>query len=263
MKQTNDKLNVFKNIISERAIEIFGDVEEIESNKLRVELDNGTYIDIDLNEPWQKYLETNDEKVINNFIKMQNDIFLNLDQSDNTYESIKKSLLLTIRSTELIEALKSNGNIYKEQLGKNLNAVVISNQDTYSQVVTKSLYDDLPNKEELFDIARDNLLQKGWVGPSQTLNEDLFDLYIFEDREYNSHFQFFIREWMDKEFGNCYISFPSNNVALVLRLKQKDWKSWIKCLEFYTKIVKKTFDESKSPLSPNIVEYKDGQHIVL
>ncbi|MGN5650761.1 hypothetical protein [Bacillus sp. Brlt_9] len=263
MIQTNNKLAVFKNIITEKALEIFGDIEEIESNIFRVVLDNGTYINIDLNKPWNKFLETKDETVITNFIKMQSDIFSNLEHTDKTYESLKKTLLLTIRSTELLDALNNKGKTFRRDIGKNLNAVVISNQNSYTQVVTKSLYDDLPNEEEIFETARENLLQKGWVGPTKTLNEDMFDLCIFEDRKFNSHYQFFIREWMDKHFGNCYIAFPSNNVAFVLRLKDPSWKSWIKCLEFYSNIVKKTFDDAKSPLSHNIVEYKDGAYTVL
>lgn len=253
----------FREIVENKISAMFPNIKHSNEWELKVLLSEELCLKVNLKDAWSQYEKTKNINVLLDFIKTQSDQLMCLDSNEKTFNDIKDNLIPSIRSTELLEKMNAFDYIIQRDIGKNLKSVILFDQERYTQVINKDLYPSLPSDEEVFEVAINNLKNRGWVPPSKIYSEEPFELFVFEEREYSSHYQFFIREWLDKEIGDCYISFPTNKIALVMKLKTSDWRDWIKCLNFFSKTARKTFVEEAFPLSDVVIKYENGKYDIL
>lgn len=264
LKNTELNYQSFIEIIKTELSNFFGDIIVSGERELKVNISKTMCMKINTNEVWKQYEQSGNIEVLSDFIQTQSDILMSLDPLEkSSFGDIKKHLIPSIRSTEFLKQMKAEGHIIQKEIGKDLMSVILYDQERYTQLVNKELYPSLPNDKEVFKIAKENLLSRGWVGETHKFSEIPFDMFIFEERKHNSHYQFFIKEWVDTHIGDCYIAFPTNKIALVLKLKSDDWKDWIRCINFFNNTVSKTYNEEAYPLSKNIIKYENGVYDIL
>lgn len=228
---------------------------------LKIELKDELIIRMDLENVWKQYNQTGRAEILFSYIDTQKEGLMTLRSNFCDYDEIKESLIPTIRSSEFLDNLKTGKATIKNTLEKNLNAVIIYDHEKFTNIIDRNLYDFLPEDEIVFKDAIDNLIKKGWVKETTFLNNKLFDLYVFEERNnHSSHFQFFINEWMDKKFGDCFIAFPTNKIAMVLKVKSTLRRDGIECLASFEKIVWNIYSKKEYPLSNVIIKYENGNH---
>ncbi|MGF7535408.1 hypothetical protein AAGG74_17290 [Bacillus mexicanus] len=263
MKKNEINYQEFKNMITK-----FIKLPIIESQGdpwvLKVKLTDELILKMELENIWNQYLKTREFSILLNYIQAQKEGLMSLQTNGNDYEELKGNLIPTIRSDKFIDNLKAGDNVIKKNIGGDLNALVILDEEKFTKTIDRELYDFLPEDCVVFKDAMNNLLQKGWIEETKLMINELFDLYIFEEKtNHSSHFQFFVNEWMDMRFGDCYIAFPTNKIALVLKLKNIGWKDHIESLNYFEKVVRNIYISKEYSLSDTIIKYQDGKHELL
>ncbi|MCK2000249.1 hypothetical protein MZM54_02460 [[Brevibacterium] frigoritolerans] len=253
----------FKEILVKQFSGLFGKIDEKNEWELKVEVNNEMGVILNLKEAWKAYEKSGNITVLTKYINTQNDILMTLNTKERTYDDIKDFLIPTIRSKEFLNKMHIREEILQKNVAKDLQSVILFDQERITQILNRKDYPFLPNDEEIFALALENLMLKGWTGETQRYQKDPFDLLIFEEKNHSSHYQFFIKEWLNKEIGDCYIAFPTHKIAMVLKVKSDDWKDWIKCLNFFNKSVNKAHSEEPFPLSNTIIKYENGNYEVL
>lgn len=253
----------FKEILVKQFSGLFGKITEKNEWEMKVEINDEMCVILNLKDAWMAYEKSGNIIVLTKFINTQNEILMTLDAKERTFADIKDFLIPTIRSNEFLNKMSIREEIMQKNVGKDLQSVILYDQERITQILNRKDYPSLPKDEEIFTLAIENLMLKGWTTESHRYEEEPFDLLIFEEKTHSSHYQFFIKEWLNKEIGDCYIAFPTHKIAMVLRLKSDDWKDWIKCLNFFNKAVNKAHSKEPFPLSNTIIKYENGNYEVL
>lgn len=226
---------------------------------LRVQLDKENYYCVDLKSPWDKFLQTADPEVLHNFLKTQVEVVEWLIKNDYSYATVKDKMIYAVRSSEQLKKLNSKEAIISEQLGEDLYGVVILDHSRFTEYFNRHQITDAPSIEQVIEDAKENTLKKGWAQETQTQVGEQFEILSFDD--HISHLQFFQPSWLERKIGDCFITFPTNRVALVLKYESSiDWKDKVEGFDKLTKAMEECVSKSNLPLSNTIVHFSNNKY---
>lgn len=249
----------FKKMLISKISRFGVEISEKSETELKVEVDGDNYFYIDLKMPWDKFLETDDADILHNFHRTQIEIIEWVLKKDYTYETCKEKLLYVVRSASQLSDFDDTDSIISEQLGEDLYGVVFLKHPNFSEYLNREQIIDAPSIEQIIDEAKENTFKRGWCEAGQVHSDWNYKILVFNG--HLSHYQFLISDWVDKELGDCFISFPSNRVALVLKFNEDtNWKDKVEGLEKFTEYIETCSLKSKMPLSTTIVQFKDKKY---
>lgn len=172
---------------------------------------------------WNSYREIGD---MNQIIEFLNNAFSAQEKMDdvNNFDLSKNKHMLfpSVRSKELVDSLidtnSVDARIIAEELLGNLQKVYFLWFEGYSVPLNSTLLNvgEGITEEEIEVAAKENLLKQGWIKHSNVGPLKAGKFYVFNEGRLLFHYQFFIKEWVEKHLGSeFYFSFPNKNIALV------------------------------------------------
>lgn len=249
----------FKNSLKEQLAIKYTNIDDSEYWELKVPINDELVVKMELKEIWDKFEEDKDRTIITNFVLSQINRLRLLDLNNTTYEELKKSLLPLIRSKKNINANYGEVDPIQKDLDNEFHSVVFLDYADHTVILDKAISSSLPEDEEVYKDALNNLYSRGWEKESEKTGDESYEILAFNG-SHSTHHQFFIKEWLENEVGECYIALPTNRIGLLLKIKSNDCEEWINNFSFFVNLVEEIYNEQPNPLSKSIIKFQNGKY---
>jgi hypothetical protein len=214
---------------------------------------------VDVETVWTQYRATKNSNILDVFVEQQKSKVLLWDLKSKTFGELKEKLIPSILPVNT--TYKENGNHITQYLSRDYEAAVMYDLKYVKQLLEYDCFPFLPDNAEMMKIAANNLTKKGWGNEVQMFENEHFQFFTYSISEsYVSHYQFFIKEMIEKALGDCFFAFPTENIAYAVKVKGNSMDSMIESLSVLSNRVQFTFNEDIEPLSQDIVRYKNGEY---
>ncbi|MED4285707.1 hypothetical protein P4679_27650 [Priestia megaterium] len=214
---------------------------------------------VDVQRVWTQYRASKNSNILDVFVEQQKSKVLLWDLKSKTFGELKEKLIPSILPVN--KAFKENKNYITQILDRDYEATIMYDLKYVKQALEYDCFPFLPNNAEMMKIAANNLSKKGWGNEVQMFENEHFQFFTYSISEsYISHYQFFIKEMIEKAIGDCFFAFPTENIAYAVKVKGNKMDSIIESLNVLSNRVQFTYKEDVEPLSQDIVRYKNGEY---
>lgn len=235
-------------------------IEMIEPFQYKVELEDEYSFEMYLHNAWKAYQSTSNLNVVRDYLNAQVDLQKKMKTiHTQTLSEVKAQILPTIRSDGFL-VNQEQGQIIQKNLLEGLNLVFCVDHPHFVYFITEKMAKKEP-RFPLEEYALENIRHQGWVEPEHIETDKRGDFLVFEENKRILHYQFFIKEWVEKHIGDeFYFSMPTSKVVFVLNNKGAKAKHTAESLGKLRAITHQFFATKGYGLSPYLYSYRKGEY---
>jgi len=249
-------LNELQNINTIEKLEIINDDELSFTVK---NTNNNEEFLVDVEKVWRQYRAVKNTDLLDVFVEQQKSKVLLWDLKNKTFGELKDKLIPSLLPVNKV--FKEDKNFITQNLGRDFRTTLMYDVKYVRQALQYDCFPFLPDTEDMMKIAVNNLTKKGWGNEVDMFENEHFQFFTYYISDsYISHYQFFIKEMIEKALGDCFFAFPTENIAYAVKVKGEKMDSVIESLSVLSNRVQFAYKEDVEPLSQDIVRYKDGEY---